>query len=98
MTTDEFKQKWGEPWAHFVKSEMWKDAVNAAESRTKTLSILSLDDDTIKEHGQTILARQQGFREFGFLLNTLTEAPTFDFKNVLKESYPDELEEIKTKK
>lgn len=98
MTSDEFKRKWGEQWALFVKGEMWKDAVDAAESRTRTLSILSLDDATIKEHSQTILARQQGFREFGYLLNSLTDAPSFDFKNVLKESYPDELEEIQPAK
>ena len=98
MTAEDFKRKWGEEWALFVQGEMWRDAVNAAESRTHTLSVLSLDDQTIKDHGQTILARQQGFREFGHLLNTLAQAPSFDFKNVLKESYPDEIEEIQPKK
>lgn len=97
MNVDEFQKKWGTPWATLIRGEMWRDALTVSDLKSGVFRVVGLDDNTIRESGAVLLAKQKGYALAVTTLSKLHEIKEFDFGALPKEDYPDPIKEHQEK-
>ena len=93
MTAEQIQKKWGADLAMWLNGEMCADIVSVLRETSPCFKIAGVSEVEIQAFGAQRFAALKAGEDILSRLSKLHEARDFDFRNVIKESYPDDDED-----